>query len=356
MNDLRRFWDLLASAAWCGALIAGSAAIDPVEALTIVPTFTSSISGATNATTIESSIDAAIGTINSLYSNPGTVNIVYSACGGSGAPGCGGSFLAESNTVQVPVSYSSYTALLASNSASHPTNTTLATAIANLASGNKPGPGGSVMVTTADTQVVLGLATTGCYTSTGAFVGACGQAFDGVVTLNTGLPLNYTTTPAGGQFSAIATMEHETNEILGGGGQGSALNNIPCGGSKTAYPNVGVLDLYRYSAPGVPSFSSCNGTSAYLSVDGGVTDIVDFNNNPAADLADFDPNGFVQSAFASEGIVPSYTTASPEFPMMQSIGYDGFSSSVPEPASMVLLGSGLAGLLTTRRRRAGKVQ
>ncbi len=42
--------------------------------------------------------------------------------------------------------------------------------------------------------------------------------------------------------------------------------------------------------------------------------------------------------------------------MMQSIGYDGFTSSVPEPASMVLFGSGLAGLLTTRCRRAGKVQ
>jgi hypothetical protein len=269
MNDLRRFWELLASAAWCSALMAGSAAIDPVEALTIVPTFTSSITGATNALTIENSIDAAIGTIDSLYSNPGTVNIVYSACGGGGAPGRGGSFLGESDTVRVPVSYSSYTALLASDSAAHPTNTTLASAIANLASGNMPGPGGSVKVTTAGTQVVLGLPTTGCFTATGAFVGACGQACDGVITLNVGQPLNYTTTPAGGQFSAIATMEHETNEILGGGGQGSQLNNIPCGGSKTDFPDVGVLDLHSYSSPGVPGFSSCNGTSAYLSVDGG---------------------------------------------------------------------------------------
>ena len=53
--------------------------------------------------------------------------------------------------------------------------------------------------------------------------------------------------------------------------------------------------------------------------------------------------------------MPGYTTTSPEFPMMQSIGYDGFSGSVPEPASMVVLGSGLAGLLTARRRRTGKV-
>jgi hypothetical protein len=224
MNDLRRFWELLASAAWCGALLAGSAATDPVEALTIVPTFTNSITGAINATTIVNSIDAANGTIDSLRSNPGTVNIVYSKCGDGGAPGCGGNFLGESDTVQVPVSYSSYTALLAADSAAHPTNTTLASAIANLASGNQPDPGGSVKVTTAYSQVVLALPTTGCFTATGAFVGSCGQAFDGVITLNVGQPLDYTTTPAGRQFRAIAAMEHETNEILGGGGQGSALN------------------------------------------------------------------------------------------------------------------------------------
>jgi hypothetical protein len=74
----------------------------------------------------------------------------------------------------------------------------------------------------------------------------------------------------------------------------------------------------------------------------GGTGIGDFNNNPNADLADFGPRSFVQSAFATEGIVPSYTTTSPDFPMMQSIGYDGFSSFVPEPASMILLGFGLA--------------
>ena len=62
---------------------------------------------------------------------------------------------------------------------------------------------------------------------------------------------------------------------------------------------MGVLDLYRYGSPGTPRFSGCNGTSAYLSVDGGSTSIVAFNNNPSADLADFAPNGYVQSAVRS---------------------------------------------------------
>jgi hypothetical protein len=300
-----------------------------------------------NEASIEGAINSAIGTIDSLYSNPGTVNLVFTE--GSG------NFLGQSETSLYGYSYSTYTGLLAVISAANPSNTVLASAVANLPSGNKPGPGGVMSVTTADAQVILGFNVSGCYTVTGAFVNACGQKYDGVVTLNTSLPLNYTTTAVAGEFSAISGMEHEINEMLGGGGQGSVLNGIPCGGNKTDFPNVGVLDLYRYSAPGVPSFSSCNGTSAYLSVDGGDTAIVAFNNNAGADLADFLPNGFVQSANATSGIEPAYTTASPEFQMMESIGYEGITT-VPEPASLALLGSGLAGMLAMRRRRDRKIR
>ena len=47
--------------------------------------------------------------------------------------------------------------------------------------------------------------------------------------------------------------------------------------------------------------------------------------------------------------MPSYLTVGPEVPMMVSIGYDGLT--VPEAATLALLGVGMAALLAVRRRR-----
>jgi hypothetical protein len=310
-----------------------------VNALTIDPEFSSSITGAANAASIEGAISTAINTVESLYSNTGTVGIVFTTGTGN--------FVAQSSTADYSESYVQYTSLLGLNSINNPANTTLSTAIANLGSGNKPGPGGSVLVTSAGARVALGLASaTGFYNSSGTFVSAGGQAYDGVITLNTGLSLNYTTTAVAGQFSAIAAFEAQINEILGGGGQGSVLNQIPAGGSKTAYPNIGVLDLYRYSAPGVPSFSSANGTYAYFSVDGGVTDIMQFNDNPNDEFGDWALGTCdVQSVptVSCEGTEPAYTTSSPEFTMMESIGYDPVTAT-PLPSTWTMLIAGFVGL------------
>jgi hypothetical protein len=338
--------------AGCAALAAGSLYAAPARALTIDPYFDSSITSAANAASVEFAIDTAISTIDSLYTNNGTVNIVFTQASGS--------FVGESETADYAASYADYVGLLSATSAQQPTNTVLTSALGTLSTGNQPGSGGSVLFTTADAQIALGLGAadgvTGCFTSGGSFVSACGQSYVGVVTLSSSVPLNYTTTAVGGEYSAISGAEHEIDEMLGGGGQGSVLNAIADG--LTAYDNdVGVLDLYRYAAPGVASFSTSGSATAYLSVDGGVTDIVGFNQNSSGDFADFGQSGSavgrfsatgdVQSAFGSPGILPSYTPGSPEFIMMEAIGYDGV---VPEPTSLGVLGSAMVGLVAARRR------
>ncbi len=122
-------------------------------------------------------------------------------------------------------------------------------------------------MTSANARVALGLSgATGCFNSAGTFVSSCGQAYDGVVTLTTSFTLNDGTTPNPGEYSAVSAAEHEIDEMLGGGGQGSTLNAIAyCNANPTDpdcianadYTNdIGVLDPYRYSAPGVKSFTT----------------------------------------------------------------------------------------------------
>jgi len=338
--------------AGCAALVGGVLCGPPARALTIVPYFDSSITDASNAASVEFAINTAISTIDALYTNDGTVNIVFAQASGS--------FVGESETADYGTSYADYVGLLNATSAQEPTNTVLTTALANLSSGNQPGSGGQVLFTTADAQIALGLGAasgvTGCFGSSGSFVSTCGQLYDGVVTLSSTVSLNYTTAPVAGAYSAISGAEHEIDEMLGGGGQGSTLNAIADG--LTAFDSdIGVQDLYRYAAPGVASFSTSGSATAYFSITGGVTDIVGFNQNSSGDFGDFaqsgsaigefSPTGDVQSAFGTPGIVPAYTTASPEFEMMEAIGYDGV---VPEPTSWAVLGSAVAGLLAMRRR------
>jgi hypothetical protein len=253
------------------------------------------------------------------------------------------------------IPYSQYTALLATDSAANPGNNVLASAVANLSAGNS---GNWAAGTTAFLRVGLGLAgsdTTPCFNASGSFVSGCNAIFDGVVSIG-----NLSTSPTGMGLNAEATavLEHELDEVLGGGGTGSTI-----GENFSAYVTgmvIGPTDPYRYQASGAtcadvtstPSYTTSASAVACYSIDGGTTALVQMNQTGGgSDYGDFattSPNvPDIQDAFYG-GTTPVYSTSSPEFTMMESIGYD---ANVPEPPALALFTVAIGGLGWARRRR-----
>ena len=331
-------------------VLAALMAVQPASALVITPYFTSNLTTQSNAAQIEAAINYSIGLVDSLIATPGTIGMVFDSSAGS--------FLGSSQTQDYSLAYGAYTTSLAAVSAANPTNTVLSSAVANFASGNTTSANptthavGSVLIPAADYQLVFGANVSGCYSSSGSLAisnNVCNGVAQGVVTLSTSYPLNYSTTTAvSGQYTGVNTILHEIDEILGIGGQGSVLNAIASGNS-AILGSIGVLDLYRYSAPGVASLST-TASSSYFSANGGATSVVGFNQTAGADFADWSTNTNVQSARSNAGVAPGYSLSSPEITALQAIGYSA-SAPVPEPGSVMLFGSALIGLIAVGRRR-----
>jgi hypothetical protein len=171
------------------------------------------------------------------------------------------------------------------------------------------------------------------------------------------------------QVDFYSVVEHETDEILGtvsciGGDDidqcNPAVGNIPQG------TDASPADLFRYSAPGVRSFlatsnvcsSSVYQQFAYFSINGGATDIADYNDCPAGgDYGDWIPYYpyLVQDAEASVDANLDISTdvgvngnnyPRPEVAVLDAVG---FNLATPEPGTLGLLGGSL-GLLALVRR------
>ena len=201
-------------------------------------------------------------------------------------------------------------------------NTTLATAVANLPKGADAN--GSAPIGVSDYQTVMlepyGLA-------------APTASFTPTTTINSFYNNSFTRPVSSSQYDLIGGIEHEINEVLGGGNGGSVFNALADGacnpGSQYSYAcgTHGPLDLYRYSSPGNPSSTATPTAPSYLSFDGGQTNTATFSQNPNLDLGDFAPAGtgageLIQNAFNSPGQYEAYTNASPEFQMMQALGWN----------------------------------
>jgi hypothetical protein len=309
--------------------------------LIINPTYDSSITGNANSAALQAMIAQTIGIYQSLYRDPITISILfrYSTTQPNGNA-LGANTLAQSNYTVYSQGYNTYINALKADA----TTGNDATANANLpAASSFPNNPTRIDVSSADGRAV-GLSTPGAMNGSGA-VGS-GGTFDGIVTLNSGQPFQLSR--AGGiaanEYDIQQSTEHEIDEVLGLG------SILPSTTDFTSNAAVRPEDLFRYSAPGTLSLTSSGSASSYFSINGGTTNLVAFNQNSGGDYGDWGANAspLVQLAFSSPGTQSDVSATSPEGIALDVIGYD---LSVPEPASMVLLVSGLV-LLAAARMRA----
>ena len=310
--------------------LAIGATVAPAQALVITPTF----NGMTAAE--QAVVNAAISFYDSAFSDPITVDIEFHRMF---------SGLGANVSAVYSVDYSAYRSHLIADATTGTDNAAIAASVTPGAT--DPVHGQSRLSIKPALGRAVGFATPGVSLTASGF---CNFTGDGCVGINTDI-----TTLNCGVYSMLAVVEHEIDEVLG---LGSGLLSNGSIFLNQAMPE----DLFRYAGAGVRSFAtnSCSGTvpTAYFTLDGGTTNLRGFNNcNNGGDYGDWAAGtpALVQDAFATPHATPSLTTASPEALALDAIGYDltttSASASAPEPASMALLLSGLAGVALVRRRQ-----
>lgn len=325
-KPLARAVSMLAAA--CGLLLANA----PAQALTINATFDSALTAAQQQT-----ITTALNVYEQDFSDPITVSIYFNNTPTSGAAGSsqsGGYNVPYMSTSRHTMGYTN--ALL--NDATANGNTIEQTAYNNLGSGNSAD---LIDATSADLRALGDSGATGYLNPDGTV----GGTYDGVVSI-------------GNNYFTQAVIQHEIDEVLGIGGSGSVLNIMSANNltsaptTSTGQTYIAPLDMFRYSSAGTASLTTDGTANSYFSIDGGVTDIVGFNQNSTGDYGDWATGSVcnVQDWTVCSNPQPISLT-SPEGIALQAIGYDAVSA-VPLPGSLILFASGLIGLAAARRRGA----
>ncbi len=285
--------------------------------LIIHPTFDSSIINNPNAAAIEATINRAISIYESLFSDPITIQILFryatTTPDGTSLPQ---GTLSQSDSVIYLIPWNTYiSALRADAKTSNDTLANMSLPGTALSSNIRP--------KSANGRAV-GLNTPTAMFANGT-VGNDGGPYDGIVTLNSACPFQFTRPPSASNFDAQRSIEHVMDEVIA---LGSRLGHD----GSDLWPQ----DLFSWSSPGHRNVTS-SGTR-YFSINGGVTNIVNFNQTSSGDFGDWlstacpQTRPYVQNAFVCTGQLSDVTATSPEGVNLDVVGYDLAAAPTPTPA------------------------
>lgn len=229
---------------------------------------------------------------------------------------------------------------------------------------SNPLPVSSFVVPAAEARA---LASTGsAFGSTVFYTGASGSnpGYDAYIGFSSALTFSYAGKAPSGSYDFTSVAEHELAHVLG---RVSTLDGSGVTSSFQAEP----LDLFRYSAKGVASFSLTPSTPAYFSANNGASSLGTFADasHNGGDPSEWQSPINNTSLDAENGLLSTgtnYGLSPSDEEALQALGW-GISANngsglfvaadaplgvtTPEPASLALMGAGLPVLLRLRRRR-----
>jgi hypothetical protein len=247
--------------------------------------FDSSVTGAPAA--FKTVVNSAVQFLENLFTGPITINIAVGYGEVNGQSLRSGS-LGESEAFLSSYSYSSIKSALSSINPN----------VAGTLPASAPG---SMWLTTADAKV-LGLA--GQNGSTDGFVGFS----------NTQNIFDYDDSDgvSAGEYDFFGVVLHEITEVMGR----IDLFGATVGTTPNSYT---LLDLLHYTSPGTHTYTG--GTTNYFSIDGGTTNLANFNTNTNGDSGDWASSVGNDSflAFSNSGVVNGFSSA--DLAVMNALGY-----------------------------------
>jgi len=275
--------------------------------LVIIPTFDSTITNDPRSNAIQAMIISAIQKYQTLFNDPITVSIRFRYSGYHLEGDPMGTLIGASNSVIHQLDWNTYiTALKADGKTANDmsANATLPTSALS-----------PIMLTNSALGRAVGLNTPPAMFADGSL--GIGGPYDGIITINSLKPVQFTRPVSPGNFDGQMFTEHEIDEVLG---SGSHLNT-------PAPQYFSPIDLFSWASLNARNTSASG--QRFLSIDRGLHYIVQFNQNPDGDFGDYDSDGFcpatrlyVQNAFNCAGQSTDVSATSPEGISLDVIGYD----------------------------------